>query len=330
MCKSAADGGQRCASHTRPAYHQATLGTPEWDAAAAAYGSTRLGRIELRAYQAAAVERGDTLAVVAYDHALAEGLRQREKTAAFLTATTGTEPNLPPADRPTNWRGDVWIDPSDGSEHNAGHISSYRYDRDTGRDYRLIALYRDLGTLPHRSKTNVPNGTLYVYDQWGRCALYAPITDQPAPTAPPTTAGPSTGAIPAASPAVTHRLLADSAAVIDKVAATGGLTVSPTGTEPTTGFCINEVGDCPKIPEADFFNHNTGHQALDAFLTDHADWFTGDNAKHVGIWHDTTNGVVVLDRVDVIATRDDAIRIGHERHQRSIWDVENQTEIPLT
>ena len=181
MCKSAAEGGQRCASHTRPAYHQATPGTHEWDAAAAAYGSTRNGRVELRAYKAAAEARGDTLTATAYNHALNEGLRQREKTAAVLTATTGKEPHVLPADAPSNWRGDVWVDPDDGSEHHAAPLSGYRYDRDTGRDYRLIALYRDLGTLPHRDKQNVPDGTLYCYDEWGRCAVYAPIVDRPAP-----------------------------------------------------------------------------------------------------------------------------------------------------
>lgn len=48
MCKPVAEGGQRCAAHTRPAYEAATPGTPEWDDAAAAYASTPTGSRELQ------------------------------------------------------------------------------------------------------------------------------------------------------------------------------------------------------------------------------------------------------------------------------------------
>lgn len=56
MCKSVAEGGQRCAAHTRPAYEAATPGTPGWDAAAAAYASTPTGRTELEGELDRAVE----------------------------------------------------------------------------------------------------------------------------------------------------------------------------------------------------------------------------------------------------------------------------------
>lgn len=44
MCQSAAEGGQRCASHTRPRFTSAAPGTREWDDAAAEYASTSEGR----------------------------------------------------------------------------------------------------------------------------------------------------------------------------------------------------------------------------------------------------------------------------------------------
>lgn len=43
MCKSQADGGKRCATHTRPRFEAATFGTLEWDEAAAEYARTKSG-----------------------------------------------------------------------------------------------------------------------------------------------------------------------------------------------------------------------------------------------------------------------------------------------
>lgn len=117
--------------------------------------------------------------------------------------------------------------------------------------------------------------------------------------------------------------------IVDHVRANGGLTIDPsTGTEPTSGYCINAVGACPKIPEDQFFSAQ-GSTHVAEFLEGHADWFTGPNASHVGFWHDKANRVVVLDRVDVIGDRDTALQVGRSRSQRSIWDVESQQEIHL-
>lgn len=118
--------------------------------------------------------------------------------------------------------------------------------------------------------------------------------------------------------------------VIDRVRTSGGLTVNPTtGREPTSGYCINEVGDCPKIPESEFFDYDTGRAALHNFLTEYDQWFTGPGSKHIGLWHDKDNGVVVLDRVDVIEGLDEALALGRARSQRSMWDVAAGREITL-
>lgn len=58
MCKSKADGGQRCAAHTRPRFEAATFGTAEWDEAAAEYASTASGEMDI-AEQAVAATMGD-------------------------------------------------------------------------------------------------------------------------------------------------------------------------------------------------------------------------------------------------------------------------------
>ena len=83
MCRSFAEGGARCATHTRPAYQTATFGTPEWDQAAAAYASTPTGRVELAGSLAAAEAAEDIASVVAYEHAIREGQRLREKAELF-------------------------------------------------------------------------------------------------------------------------------------------------------------------------------------------------------------------------------------------------------
>lgn len=44
VCKSQADGGKRCAAHTRPRFEAATFGTSEWDEAAAEFARTKAGR----------------------------------------------------------------------------------------------------------------------------------------------------------------------------------------------------------------------------------------------------------------------------------------------
>lgn len=102
MCRSLEDGGQRCASHTRPAYEAAPVLTPEWEAVAADYASTPSGRkaleaeiaaaqVEVDEWRAARREHGDkgsmkaflsyceSVAVVAgLENALARGLSIRE------------------------------------------------------------------------------------------------------------------------------------------------------------------------------------------------------------------------------------------------------------
>lgn len=97
MCRSQAEGGARCASHTRPAYQAAHFGTPTWDEAAAAYASTPTGRMELLGSKAAAEEARDVASVVAFEHALTQGERMREKAEMFreeLAAYTTPAPSV--------------------------------------------------------------------------------------------------------------------------------------------------------------------------------------------------------------------------------------------
>lgn len=88
MCRSLAEGGQRCAAHTRPAYQTAAFGTPDWDRAAAQYASTPTGRMELMSSMAAAEAADDVQSAVAFDAALREGERLRERATMTAEAVT--------------------------------------------------------------------------------------------------------------------------------------------------------------------------------------------------------------------------------------------------
>lgn len=272
MCESQADGGKRCAAHTRPAYEaimaDADLITP----------------VELR-------KRVEANPAGLIDH-----LDTRSGNAQYAIDVYNLE---------------------------------RAYEHDLARAPRLKRrrLYRDqqetLAAIRNAHDT---------YEGRKLARQHAATALDARPTRASRGTQAARGAVATVTGMVTaHTLTAErSRAIIDRIRATGGLTLDPvTGREPTTGYCINEVGECPKIPEADFFNPTTGHQALNDFLTTHADWFTGAQGKHIGMWHDTTHGVVVLDRVDVVQDLDHALALGKARNQRSMWDAKNAVVIPL-
>lgn len=86
MCQSQADGGRRCAAHSRPRYQAAVPGTQEWNEAAAAYASTRSGAAAIEQERLAAESAGDVHRAVALGHALTEGQRLRERAAEVRSA----------------------------------------------------------------------------------------------------------------------------------------------------------------------------------------------------------------------------------------------------
>jgi hypothetical protein len=92
MCKTLAEGGKRCAAHTRPRYEAATFGTPEWDRASADYAATPSGRKALTAAQHEAEQAGDVERAVAFTHALREG--ERLAAAADAVRDALTAPSL--------------------------------------------------------------------------------------------------------------------------------------------------------------------------------------------------------------------------------------------
>lgn len=97
MCQSKAQGGQRCASHTRENFKKASMGliearkngSPEdretaqdrWDAAAVEYASTEEGQQAMSRFQAAAEERGKVHEAENYAYIKRQGDRLRHINA---------------------------------------------------------------------------------------------------------------------------------------------------------------------------------------------------------------------------------------------------------
>lgn len=102
MCKSQAEGGQRCAAHTRDAYRTAdaalteaqaagdaaalAVATQRWDAAAAEYASTPTGHAELDQRRLQYQAHGHTAAASRLAAALRRGQTLREANTAAAAA----------------------------------------------------------------------------------------------------------------------------------------------------------------------------------------------------------------------------------------------------
>ncbi len=83
MCETKANGGKRCAAHTRIRFDAATLGTPAWDTAATEYARTNEGRKRLTQAVMSAVSNQDWSAAAAHQSALAAAERANAAQADY-------------------------------------------------------------------------------------------------------------------------------------------------------------------------------------------------------------------------------------------------------
>jgi GNAT superfamily N-acetyltransferase len=104
MCKSQAEGGQRCAAHTRGPYQRATMSDPNWDDVARNYASTPEGSTALQHAADEAARTGNVEAEARLRTALTRGrsLRDTNTTLARLHKTTDPTDTAPaPPTAPT-------------------------------------------------------------------------------------------------------------------------------------------------------------------------------------------------------------------------------------
>jgi len=110
-----------------------------------------------------------------------------------------------------------------------------------------------------------------------------------------------------------------------KVLADGGFTYDPdTGTFPDEGIAVAVPGHSV-IAKRDAFEADP-----DKFINDYLRQMRDDGVTDtmIGGWYDTANDEVVLDRVQVVADRDEAMRLGVSRDEQAVYDLSTGEEIP--
>jgi hypothetical protein len=114
--------------------------------------------------------------------------------------------------------------------------------------------------------------------------------------------------------------------LLDIIRSQGGASLDPTTlTQPTDGYMVAVQGFNKEIPEDEFFGAG-GEDALHAWMAENQAPLSEPGA-HIGVWHDTANGEVVLDVSENVKDLDEAIRLGQDRNQQSIYDIVNGVEI---
>ena len=115
-------------------------------------------------------------------------------------------------------------------------------------------------------------------------------------------------------------------AVLDMVREQGGASIDPlSGLQPTDGYMVAVQGFNEEVPEGEFFGPG-GADRLVAWIDKNQEQLSQPGG-HIGLWHDTANGEVVLDVSQRVDTLDEAVKLGGERNQQAIWDVANGEEI---
>lgn len=104
----------------------------------------------------------------------------------------------------------------------------------------------------------------------------------------------------------------------------GGITVRVSDMhEPLTGYAVSLPGTEERIPLWRF-----DAEAVAQYVGDHLDDLTASD-RYLGAWVDGV-ATVYLDVTEVIPDRATAVRLGRERHQLAIFDIDRQQDIRLT
>ena len=136
MCRSIADGGLRCAAHTRGAYAQARPGTAAWDAAAAEYAATSEGKAVLERRAAHCDSAGNIDEAERTRAALRAGVQRREVAAAVSDQVSDYRANGVPGPTPTPHSDSqvltdgIWDVLAEHSKYRSSHISLTLESRD--------------------------------------------------------------------------------------------------------------------------------------------------------------------------------------------------------
>ena len=107
----------------------------------------------------------------------------------------------------------------------------------------------------------------------------------------------------------------------------GGWSVHPyRATSPTTGYQVAMKGRTTMLDESILSDKQALAEKITSFIESNKDVLTPGGHVYIGGW--TDSGKVYLEPSERVSSRADAVRMGTERNQISIWDNVRHEEIP--
>ena len=112
----------------------------------------------------------------------------------------------------------------------------------------------------------------------------------------------------------------------EKLIEDGGFTIDPAdGSGPTVGYVVARPGHSKIMTREEF--EAGGEHDINEYLRKLRDEEANPDVM-LGGWYDARHDEIVLDRVEVVDSEDEAVRLGQERNEQAIWDLKGQREIP--
>lgn len=107
-----------------------------------------------------------------------------------------------------------------------------------------------------------------------------------------------------------------------------GMTISRDGDVPETGYIVAVEGHSDTIPAAEFTaDREAATDFVDQYLADHAEKLD-EPGMMLGLWHHPESSNIVFDVVEHVSDREEAVRLGAERDQIAIFDLEALDVVP--
>jgi|SRR5215471_253358 len=108
----------------------------------------------------------------------------------------------------------------------------------------------------------------------------------------------------------------------------GGFTMSTTGTSPTDGYIVAHQGDSVIVPSSVVNDPEKFSAIVTQAIHDFGSkGYLDQPGAHIGGWLDHEHGEFVLDPVEHVQDRNEAIKLGVQRNQQAIYDVAAGEEI---
>lgn len=203
----------------------------------------------------------------------------------------------------------------DGHHRWAGELAQDVHDDGVYGDLKMDVRVIDMdvmAALDLMNKWTAENGikSQGITDKFGGTKAVKKTVDLPNPKVPKT---------PPALPATTQGAASD----LLSRAKEGGFTFDVHGQKPVEHGVVVAVKGHTRIFKPESFNA----EELSKYIGEKADLLAANPNMHLGGWYDKEHGEVVLDLVEV-HDRDTAIKLGKERGEQAVFDLDKLEEIP--